>query len=204
MSSLILHPASTFFLGLFLSLIALALILNSCAGPNESARLVRSYHRAISKAGSEGPLPGTAEESAAVERVCHFLKNIGDPSYLEKETEQTYAKEAFLDDTLVTHHGSEEIKKYFLQTAQTMTQFELKILDTARSGADHYIRWEMIFAAPKLAKGTPIHSIGMSQVRFNSQGLVTFHQDFWDSGKNIYGNIPLVGGLIHSIRKRMK
>ena len=85
-----------------------------------------------------------------------------------------------------------------------MSSFELNILDTARSGPDHYIRWEMIFSAPKLSGGSPIHSVGMSQVRFDAQGKVAFHQDFWDSGKNIYGKIPIVGGLIHTIRNRMK
>jgi len=62
----------------------------------------------------------------------------------------------------------------------------------------------MIFSAPKLSGGSPIHSVGMSQVRFDAQGKVAFHQDFWDSGKNIYGKIPIVGGLIHTIRNRMK
>jgi hypothetical protein len=104
----------------------------------------------------------------------------------------------------VTHHGPEEIKNYFLQTAETMTSFEVKILDQARSGPDHYIRWEMIFSAPKMAGGEPLHSVGISQVRFDADGKVAMHQDFWDSGQNLYGHIPVVGGLIQVIRNRMK
>ena len=57
---------------------------------------------------------------------------------------------------------------------------------------------------PKLAKGEPIHSVGISQVRFNENGKVVFHQDFWDSGRHIYGQIPVVGGMIGIIKDRMK
>ena len=204
MLSYIFHPAATFLLGVFMALIVLSLLLNSCAGPNDSAQLVKDYQAAMLKAGSEGPAAGSAKEKAAIQRFCDFLKNIGDQDYLERETSNAYAEGAYLDDTIVTHYGPEEIKKYFLQTAETMSSFELNILDTARSGPDHYIRWEMIFSAPKLSGGSPIHSVGMSQVRFDAQGKVAFHQDFWDSGKNIYGKIPIVGGLIHTIRNRMK
>jgi len=204
MISFLLHPAVTFVCGALVALAAVILFLTSCNGPNDSAQIVKDYREAMQKAGTSGPAPGTAEEKAALSTFTNFLKNLKNSDYIEKETANAYAEGAFLDDTIVTHHGPEEIKKYFLATAATMTDYQLKILDTARSGPDHYIRWEMIFAAPKLANGEPIHSIGITQVRFNSKGKVAFHQDFWDSGKNIYGKISIVGGLINSIRKRMQ
>lgn len=204
MLSFVFHPISSFFLGAFISLIVVALLLNSCSGPNDSAQSVADYQSAILQADTKGVEPGSPEEKAALERFTGFLKNVGNKDYIEKETAKVYAEGAYLDDTIVTHHGPEDIKKYFLQTAATMTSFDLTILDTARSGSDYYIRWKMIFAAPRLSKGEPIHSVGMSQVRFNSKGQVSFHQDFWDSGKNIYGHIPVVGGLIKIIRNRMR
>lgn len=204
MSSFIFHPASTFVTGAILALLVAAFFLNSCSGPNDSAQLVKNYQAAMTKAGEQGPAPGTSAEKAAIKRFTDFLKNLGNKDYIARETGNAYAEGAYLDDTIITHYGPEEIRNYFLQTAETMTAFELNILDTARSGPNHYIRWEMIFAAPKLAGGDPIHSVGMSQVRFNDQGQVAFHQDFWDSGKNIYEKIPVVGGLISTIRNRMK
>jgi hypothetical protein len=44
----------------------------------------------------------------------------------------------------------------------------------------------------------------MSHVRFNKEGQVIMHQDYWDSGLNIYGQIPIVGGLIETIRRRLE
>ena len=204
MTPYLFHPVTTFFAGALLALLVLGLILKSSSESNSSEDLVAAYDKAMTGAGQRGPAPGTPEEQAALARFTNFLKNVGNQDFIEKNTAKTYAAEAYLDDTIVTHYGPDEIKKYFLATAETMTGFEVQILDQARSGPDHYIRWKMIFSAPKLGNGTPIHSIGMSQVRFNEEGQVAFHQDFWDSGKNIYGQIPIVGGVISIIRNRMK
>ena len=204
MTSFLFHPVTTFIGGAIIALLVLGLFLNSKTEADQTAQLVKNYREAMTKAGDQGPAPGTPEEKSAIKTFTDFLKNVGDKEYIKNETAKAYAENAYLDDTIVTHYGPEEIKNYFVQTAETMTQFEVNILDRARSGSDHYIRWEMIFSAPKLGGGEPIHSVGMSQVRFDSEGKVAFHQDFWDSGKNIYGKIPVVGGLISIIRNRMK
>lgn len=204
MISFLTHPATTFIGGACLALVVVALLLNSQVETNQTAQVVKDYRAAMNKAGANGPAPGTSEEAAAIKRFTDFLQNVGSKDYIIENTVKAYAAGAYLDDTIVTHYGPEEIKNYFVQTAETMTSFKVNILDTVRSGPDHYIRWEMIFAAPKLGKGEPLHSVGISQVRFNAEGKVAFHQDFWDSGKNIYGQIPVVGGLIGIIRNRMK
>lgn len=204
MISFLTHPLTTFFGGAILALIGVAFLLNTNMEGNTTAQFVKDYRQAMSKAGEAGPEAGSSEETAAIKRFTEFLKNVGNKSYIEEQTALAYAEDAYLDDTIMTHHGPEEIRDYFLQTAETMSEFEVNILDTGRSGPDHYIRWEMIFAAPKLAGGEPIHSVGISQVRFNKEGKVAFHQDFWDSGRHIYGQIPVVGGLIGIVRNRMK
>ena len=204
MSQLLLHPLTTFIAGVLLAVIAIVFFLSSSSGPNTTKESVETYRAAMAKATESGPAPGSRVEKAALANFSNSLKDVGTKAYLEENTAKIYAPGAYLNDTLVTHHGPDEIKAYFLATADTMTHFELSIDDTSRSGPDHYIRWTMIFAAPKLSGGEPIHSVGISQVRFNDAGQVTFHQDFWDSGQNIYGQIPVVGGMIGIIKKLLE
>ncbi len=204
MSSLLFHPVTTFAAGVLIAVLTIIFFLSSCTGPNTTKQSVETYRTAMAKASESGPAPGSPEEKVALENFGNFLKNVGTQAYLEEHTAKVYAPGAYLNDTLVTHHGPDEIKAYFLATAETMTSFELSIDDSSRSGPDHYIRWTMIFAAPKLSSGEPIHSVGISQVRFNNTGQVAFHQDFWDAGQNIYGQIPLVGGMIGIIKKRLE
>lgn len=203
--SILRHPATTFATGFTVALGGIALLLASCGShSNRSAAALDDYKRALQQAGENGPKPGSSEEKAAVERFSTFLQNIHDAEFIRTHTALTYAADAYLNDTLVTHHGVPEIQAYFLQTSAAMTHYEVTIDDVARSGADIYVRWTMVFAAPALAGGTQVHSTGISQVRFDSNGLVAFHQDFWDSGANFFGHAPVAGNLIEFIRRRLK
>ena len=45
---------------------------------------------------------------------------------------------------------------------------------------------------------------GMSEVRFDEQGLVCQHIDHWDASEQIYAKLPLIGTIIRLIRRRLK
>lgn len=200
---LLTHPAATFAAGIILAVAGLGFFVNCSAAPNLSKAEMEAYRKQVAAAGPTAPGVGSEAEHAAIERFKAFLQNIGDAASVRENTRKVYADDAFLDDTLVSHHGAAEIEAYFVKTSGVMTQYQVTIDDVARSGSDHYFRWTMVFAAPALAGGKPVHSTGISQVRFNTEGKVAFHQDFWDSGKNFYRHLPVAGGVIGFIRKRL-
>jgi hypothetical protein len=37
----------------------------------------------------------------------------------------------------------------------------------------------------------------------NDQGLITDHMDYWDVAAGLYEKLPLLGGLLKMLRKRM-
>ncbi len=203
-ASIFTHPIFTFVAGLLVALAAVFLLLNSCAYPNRSAEDVAAYRSRMEKVAASGLEADSPGEKAALERFKSFLQGIGDVRYVRENTLKVYAADAYLDDTLVLHHGAAEIEAYFVKTSETMTSYQVTIDDVARSGNDYYVRWTMVFAAPALSDGQPVHSVGVSQIRFNREGKVAFHQDFWDSGKNFYAHLPVVGGAVGFVRKRLQ
>jgi hypothetical protein len=203
-SSILAHPIVTFVAGLVLAVVAMLLLLNSCAVPNRSAEDVAAYQARMGRVAPSGLPSGGPGEKAALERFKEFLQHIGDVKYVRENALKVYAADAYLDDTLVVHHGAAEIEAYFVKTSETVTSYQLTIDDVANSNNDYYVRWTMIFSAPALSGGKPVHSIGVSQVRFNREGKVEFHQDFWDSGKNFYAHLPVVGGAVGYVRKQLQ
>ncbi len=198
------HPLATFVAGLFVAVLAVFLLLKSNAAPNRSAAAVSEYHSRMEKVTPSGLEEGGPGEQAALERFKKFLQGIGDVKFVRDQTLKVYAADAYLDDTLVVHHGASEIEAYFVKTSETMKSYQVTIDDLARSGDNYYVRWTMIFSAPALSGGEPVHSIGISHIRFNREGRVEFHQDFWDSGKNFYGHLPVVSGAVGFVRKRLE
>jgi hypothetical protein len=41
---------------------------------------------------------------------------------------------------------------------------------------------------------------GVTQFRFDSQGRVLIHKDFWDAGSGLYEQLPALGRVIGRIR----
>lgn len=182
-----------------LGILVVAILIPACASNPDTQGRVSEYKKAL-QASAANSVPTTN----GMKDFTEFLQNIGDKDYVRANTSKVYAPDAYLNDTLVTHNGPAEIEAYFLETADTMKTYEVTIDDIASSGNEHYVRWTMVFTAPALNGGKPVESVGMSHVRMNAAGQVVMHQDFWDSGTNIYGQIPVVGGIIETIRRRFE
>lgn len=43
---------------------------------------------------------------------------------------------------------------------------------------------------------------GSSHIRFNDDGLVVYHRDYWDAAEELYEKLPLLGGLMRWLKKR--
>ena len=43
----------------------------------------------------------------------------------------------------------------------------------------------------------------ISQLRFDGDGRVAFHQDFWNAADGLYEHLPLLGNLIRRVKRRL-
>ena len=179
-----------------------AFALVSCRSPNASVARVATFQAAISSANATELRPDSPEEKDAINRVKALLSDLSAEN-VAATTKNVYAQDAYFNDTLKTLHGADAIEEYFLHTAATVTSISVDFDDVARSGRDYYFRWRMDFQAPKLSRGETIRTIGISQIRFNADGKVVFHQDFWDSAAGLFEHLPVTNQMIHAVRKRL-
>ena len=42
---------------------------------------------------------------------------------------------------------------------------------------------------------------GSSHVKFDDQGLVTFHRDYWDAAEELYEKLPVIGFVMKQLKK---
>jgi limonene-1,2-epoxide hydrolase len=151
-------------------------------------------------------LPGAdlapSAEKAAVQRVKTYLSNLR-ADEVRANTQRVYAADAYFNDTLKTHHGAAEIEKYFLASVANTDGIEVEFADVAKSNEDYYFRWVMDVKLKYFAPGKTVRSIGMSHIRFNRDGQVILHQDYWDSAAGLFEYVPIVGTGIRLIKSRL-
>lgn len=97
--------------------------------------------------------------------------------------------------------GKAETLNIFDHMFATLDQPQFKVTYQALDGNVGFINWRFHFSLQQEKPVTVIE--GMSRVRFNEQGLVTEHIDFWDAGAEVYAKVPLLGWGIRQVAKRL-
>ncbi len=115
---------------------------------------------------------------------------------------QVYAEELYFNDTfkIITHR--DELIQYMLETTEN-AQSRVKVLEVIKSESDYYVRWHMHMAFTAVGKEIESDSIGISQLRFNEAGQITFQQDFWNSAEAFYEHLPYLGRFLIKIKAKL-
>lgn len=116
---------------------------------------------------------------------------------------RVYASELFFNDTLHSANNVDELALYMAQTAERADEVDVAILNHWQSGQDVFVRWTMTTRFTVLGKQREARSIGMTHLRFDDNGQVILHQDFWDSAEGFYRHVPVSGHAINWIRRRL-
>ncbi len=148
-------------------------------------------------------VPGSAPETVALDRFRAFFSTFS-PDKVDRLLAATYAPDVWFNDTLKEIEGLAALAPYLRESSEAVAACTVKIDEIIANGSgDYYVRWTMMIRFKRFARGKDTHSIGISQLRFNSDGLVVFHQDFWNAADGLFQYVPLLGAGIRAIKRRL-
>jgi len=179
----------------FLPALLAAFALTGCSGgPTD---FTKEYREAL--AARPGKVFADPEDGRrAVDVFSKLYADLSEQN-VRQRVRDTYASNAWFNDTLATEEGIDAIEKYLLRTAGGSEMIKGTTQDVAVSGPDCYVRWTLEFRTKNLAGGKPIVTEGMSHLRFDEQGRIILHQDFWNPAAGIYQHLPLLGPAIRFV-----
>ncbi len=135
-------------------------------------------------------------------RFAKAYADLTDPG-LEALISELYAERLFFNDTLHSFDNRANLVQYMTKTGASLSHSEIEIQQVLREGNDVFVRWTMEFRTRAVGRDIHSQSIGMTHLRFNADGQVVLHQDFWDSGHALYAHLPFVGFAVRRARSRM-
>lgn len=118
----------------------------------------------------------------------------------EHNIRSVYADKLYFNDTLKIIEDIDELVIYMTESAESVDGTTVEILDVIRGDEDYFIRWTMKMDLNIKGKESYSHSVGMSQLRFNEAGKITFQQDFWDSSEAFFEHIPVLGRFVKKVK----
>lgn len=142
---------------------------------------------------------GSPEEKAAVDRFRRFFGQLTEEN-ARVLTRETYAEHFFFFDTLKVLTERDALEEYFVETALNTESVQAHVEEVARAGSNFYIRWRMDIRLKKFRRGQTLQSVGMTHLRFNDDGRIILHHDYWDASAGFFEHVPALGSIIRWIR----
>lgn len=155
-------------------------------------------------ASTEGIARSTASSSSAlieasVERFRELFDRF-DPESTGARAVALYADDAYFNDGFAELRGSEAIASYLAQAARGTKALEVQIEDVTLTADGAYVRWIMTFTTHY--RSLTVAAPGISHLRFDSEGRIVYHRDYWDASAALAEFVPFAGSILRAIRAR--
>ena len=139
---------------------------------------------------------------AAAARVVEFFETLA-PASLD-QLGALYAPQAYFKDPFNEVRGLVAIRQIFSHMYATLEQPRFVVTGCIVDGVQCFLTWDFQFSFKSFDR-TRLQTVrGGSHLKFNAEGLLDFHRDYWDAAEELYEKLPVVGRLTRWLKKRMK
>lgn len=113
-----------------------------------------------------------------------------------------YAADAWFKDPFNEVRGVTAIQQIFRHMYRQVDDPQFLVTEKLVDGNGALLVWEFRFRSAGWGKGETQCMHGVSHLRFDAEGKVAYHRDYWDTGQELYSKIPLLGALMRLLRRK--
>ena len=140
---------------------------------------------------------GAGSVAAAAARVAHFYETLTPASV--STLAQFYASDAHFKDPFNDVTGIAAIERVFTHMFATVAAPRFVITARIAQGEQAMLGWDFFLQL----RGRVIVIRGVTHLRFDAAGKVVLHRDYWDAAEELYARLPLIGGVMRWLRRRL-
>ncbi|MGK5069760.1 nuclear transport factor 2 family protein [Janthinobacterium sp. RT4P48] len=142
-------------------------------------------------------VPAVAPEGALA-RLVGFYENLSLEGLAQLGA--VYAPEARFKDPFNEVAGHAAILAIFEHMFVQVDAPRFVVLDSMGQGEQAFLTWEFRFRMKRWVAGEQCIR-GATHVRFDAQGRVVLHRDYWDVAEELYEKLPLLCGFMRLLRR---
>tara|TARA_R110001592_G_scaffold85482_6_gene252718 strand:+ start:315 stop:872 length:558 start_codon:yes stop_codon:yes gene_type:complete len=117
--------------------------------------------------------------------------------------DELYSDDMVFEDPLGRMEGLEEFRIYMEAMYQYVQEITWDYTDEVIQGDTHVLYWTMTLQTKGLNGGKPFSVDGTSHLKFNEEGNVYFHRDYFDMGAYVYERAPVVKWFVNFVKRRL-
>ena len=142
---------------------------------------------------------------ARIQALIAFFEQLS-PQSLD-QLQSHYALDVHFRDPFNDVRGLAAMSHIFADMFTQLTDPRFEVTHWAAQGTTLYLAWDFHFSIKVLGRLRAQRIQGLSECRWieveSGQWRIHAHLDHWDSATQVYAQLPIVGGLIRWLRKRI-
>ncbi|CNG41744.1 nuclear transport factor 2 family protein [Yersinia frederiksenii] len=114
-----------------------------------------------------------------------------------------YHRDIYFVDPVGEHQGLSSLEAYFQLLLSNLSTCSFTLTDIQHHEQQATVCWHMTYSHPRLRRDSLLSLEGISQLRFAEQRVI-YQRDYYDLGAMLYEHIPLLGGVVVKLKKRLR
>lgn len=133
-----------------------------------------------------------------LERLVSFYENLSLAAL--EELSAIYAPDAQFKDPFNEVRGLEPIVAIFRHMYEQVDEPRFVVGTRVLQGNDAFLVWEFTFRMKRFSKDRQCIR-GATHIRFDADGAVAVHRDYWDAAEELYEKLPALGALMRWLKR---
>lgn len=115
--------------------------------------------------------------------------------------DELYAEDVVFEDPLHRISGRTALREYFARMYAGVEEIDFDFGDCLVGPGQAMLTWTMHLRHRRLRPGEALALPGATHLRFAAQAY--YHRDYFDAGALLYERLPLLGGVVRAVRRRV-
>ena len=116
---------------------------------------------------------------------------------------ELYSEEITFIDPLNKIEGLDNLTVYFADLYENVSSISFDFSEIKSVENTHFLIWNMTLAHSKLNAGKRYVVPGVTYLKTDDSGKINYHRDYFDAGKMLYEQIPVIGTIFSWIKRKL-
>lgn len=135
-------------------------------------------------------------------KLVHVFERLSNDSL--QELDNIYEHNVYFKDPFNEVRNLSEVKSVFTHMFATLEKPHFKITATVMQNEQAFVTWDFLFYFGRWRTNEIQCIQGTSHLKYNTNGKVIYHRDYWDAAEELYEKIPFLKYFMRWIKHQIK
>lgn len=138
------------------------------------------------------------KHASSLQNVVGFFETISPDSVAQLS--RIYADDVFFKDPFNEVRGTAAVTKIFEHMFRQVDAPRFVVTSSVLQGDEAFLTWDFLFRMKRFSRDEQCIR-GATHLRFDDEGRVSLHRDYWDAAEELYEKLPLLGALMRGLKR---